>query len=242
MSDTPERRAVLKLTDGLRFEAGSELWSLDPLKVFQGTWVALVPGGEDPIVDPSGFLAWVLATMVEPVRGNVELFGEDVYRLDYAMRQRLRARIGFVHGYGGLISNRTVRENVALPVSVHGRLSARDEDTLVAERLDRLALSKVADLQPHEMDGATRWRACLARALVLDPEWLVLEGHGNWEMDRGRGKGWTYLIEKQRGGNMATTICLPRQNPEFEAWFSEHGGVTVRYTRIDIDEDEKVNA
>jgi ABC-type transporter Mla maintaining outer membrane lipid asymmetry ATPase subunit MlaF len=222
---------VLKLVDGVRFKAGPDLWNLGPLRVSRGTWVALIPDGRDPVVPPSGTLAWIIATMEEPLRGNVEILGHDIYRLDYVPRQRLRARIGFVHGYGGLISNRTVRENIALPPAVHWRLSAAEEDDLVNRMVNSMGLEKVADLRPHQMDGATRWRACLARSLVLDPDWLVLEGLGNWEMDRGRGRGWTQLIERHRAGQMATAICLARKNPEFEAWFEELGGVIVRYPR-----------
>ncbi|MCP4676482.1 MAG: ATP-binding cassette domain-containing protein [Deltaproteobacteria bacterium] len=233
MNNAKEADVVLKLVDGIRFEAGPEIWTIDPTKVLGGTWIALVPGGAEPVVDPSGSLAWILATMNEPIRGTVELLGQDVYRLDYMMRQRLRSRIGFVHGYGGLISNRSVRENIALPVSIHSHLGPRDEEELVELSLRNLALEKVADLKPHEMDGGTRWRACLARALVLDPEWLVMEGLGNWEMDRGRGTGWRWFLDRQRAGGMASVICLPRQNPGFEAWFIEHDGIIVRYSRFE---------
>jgi len=222
---------VLKLVDGVRFKAGPDLWNVESLRVTRGTWIALIPDGPDPVVPPSGTLAWIIATMEEPLRGNVELLGNDVYRMDYLARQRLRAHIGFVHGYGGLIANRTVRENIALPPAVHLRLSAADEEALVARAVNDMALDTVADLRPHEMDGATRWRACLARALVLEPDWLVLEGLGNWEMDRGRGTGWAQLLRRHEEGRMAMAICLARKNPEFEAWFDEQGGVIVRYPR-----------
>ena len=224
---------VLKLVDGLRFAAGPDLWSLEPLKVRQGSWIALVPDGVEPVVDPSGPLAFSLTTMQEPLRGVVELLGQDVYRMDFVSRQRLRARIGFVHGFGGLISNRTVRENIALPASVHGRLSANEEKELVDSLLRDLALDRVADLRPHEMDGSTRWRACLGRALILNPEWLVLEGLGNWEMDRGRDVGWKFLLQRQQAGAMATAICLPRHNPGFEAWFENYAGKIVLYSRFE---------
>lgn len=234
MDSQTDKEAVLKLVDGVRFAAGPDLWQLDPIRIVAGEWVAFVPSGREPSVDPSGPLSFVLASMERPVRGTVELFGHDIYRLEYGERQRMRARLGFVHGYGGLISNRTVRENIALPASIHGRMTSSEEQILVGRSLHTLALEKVADLRPHEMDGATRWRACLARALVLKPAWLVLEGLGNWEMDRGRGKGWTYLLERQQLGEMATAICLPCRNPGFENWFDEHGGTIVWYRRVNM--------
>jgi predicted ABC-type transport system involved in lysophospholipase L1 biosynthesis ATPase subunit len=220
---------VLRLTDGLRFFAGPFAWSVPPLRVEAGRWVALVPGREEPVVDPAGALARILVTLREPERGCVELLGHDVYRMDYLPRQRLRARIGFVQGYGGLLSNRTLRENVALPVSVHGGLDDDEEEARVGDLLERFGLEAVAGVRPHEVDGATRWRTCLARALALAPGWLVIEGIGDWEVDRGRGLSWTNLVDYRASGASAAAVCLSRQNGAFEAWFQEQGGQVVAY-------------
>lgn len=227
------KRNVLKIAGGLRFSVGPEIWSIEPMSISMGEWVALVPAGPEPVMDPAGPLGRVLATLEKPVDGNVEIFGFGIYDLDHGARQRLRARIGFVHGYGGLISNRSLRENIALPLSVHGGLGPKEEEERVEQSLRMFALESVADLNPHKTDGSTRWRACLARALILRPEWLVMEGMGNWEMDWGRSTGWTRLLERHREGEMATVICLSRKNAEFEAWFEWYGGVVVRYSRVE---------
>jgi predicted ABC-type transport system involved in lysophospholipase L1 biosynthesis ATPase subunit len=227
-----EDALALRLVDGIRFDAGPDTWSVPPLTVAEGEWIALVPGQAEPVVDPSVHLARALASMAEPGRGRVEILGVDIYAAGYATRQTMRTRIGFVHGYGGLLSNRTVRENLALPVSVHRKLTMAEESDTVERGLAEFGLERVADLYPHQMDGATRWRACLARALVLDPGWLVLEGLGDFEMDRGRGVGWTRLVERALGGRVGAAVCLPRQNPGFEAWFKEHEGVVVSYSKV----------
>jgi ABC-type ATPase involved in cell division len=232
MSWTQDDSDILKLVDGVQFTAGLDSWSLGPLKLSNHSWIALVPDDPEPTIDPSGTLAWILATMQEPPRGTVSFLGQDVYHLEPGPRQRLRANIGFVHSYGGLLSARTVRENIALPVSVHGQMSQVDEDIAVQRILDELALDRVANLRPHEMTGATRWKACLARALVLNPKLLILEGLGNWEMDRGRGAGWKRIEKYFEAGIGTIVICLARQNPEFEQWFLEHRGEIMNYTKI----------
>jgi predicted ABC-type transport system involved in lysophospholipase L1 biosynthesis ATPase subunit len=229
-ADVPARN-VLRLTDGLWFDAGPESWQLEPLRLDTGEWAALVPAGEEPVFDPSGALARILTTLKPPLRGVVELLDKNVYQLEYRDQLRLRSRLGFVQGYGGLLSNRTLRDNVTLPVSVHGKLRWADEAALVNQVLGSFALDKVADLRPHEVDGATRWRTCAARALVLGPAWLVLEGIGDWEVDRGRGVVWTRFRQYLERRSSAAAICLSRQNPAFEAWFEEHGGKLVHYNR-----------
>jgi ABC-type ATPase involved in cell division len=223
---------VLKLVDGLSFEVAGFAWNVPPLRLDEGQWIALQPDRPEPEVDPTTRLSRILVTLTPPLMGTVEILGKDVYRMDYLPLQRLRPSIGFVHGYGGLLSNRTVRENIALPLSIHGGLSAMQEDEAIERTLEDFRLSRVAHLQPHEMDGATRWRVCLARALVLEPKLVVLEGIGNWEMDRGRGRGWSVLMERHLEGRHAIAVCMARQHPEFEDWIVRHKGEIVRYTKF----------
>ncbi len=239
MNSPNTTQSILYLPDGIIFDAGPDRWAVPPLNVTSASWFALVPDGPEPTVDPSVTLSRILVTMTEPVAGTVELFGNNVYRQEYGARQRMRARIGFVHGYGGLLSNRTIAENIALPVSVHGGLSAAEEDDLVRYTVRTFGLEKAADAKPHEVDGGTRWNVCLARALVLRPEWLVMEGLGNWEMDRGRSTSWKALMDRRHTSPMSTALCLSRQNPGFESWFEKHGGRILRYERFSKPSDRR---
>ncbi len=111
-------KTVLELTDGITFVVGDDTWAIEPMKVGLNSWIALVPEGPMPVPNPAGPLSWILATMEEPSKGTVELLGHNIYRLAYGVRQRLRSRVGYVHGYGGLLSNRTVAVNVALPLNI----------------------------------------------------------------------------------------------------------------------------
>ncbi len=119
-----------------------------------------------------------------------------------------------------------------MPASVHGGFDLVEEKRICDEILEDLKLQKIADRKPHEVDGYTRWRACMARAMILKPSWLVLEGIGDWEIDRGRGYAWRFLTGYHERNNAATVICLSRQNPEFEAWFKEQGGELIYYERV----------
>lgn len=239
MSHEEEKRRVLYLPDGIRFESGPDAWRVPPVVAEPGDWLAIAPDGPEPVVDPAVPLSRIIATMLEPEIGEVEIFGKKVYRIDYGIRLRLRVRIGFVHGYGGLLSNRTIKENIALPVSVHGHMSMLEETDVIDYTLKSFGLTEVADMNPHEVDGGTRWNVCLARAMVLRPEWLVLEGLGNWEMDRGSGTSWKCLMDRRHTSDMATAICLPRQNPGFETWFEKLGGRMIWYSRIEPNEGRR---
>ena len=233
---------ILRLTDGIWFTGGPQAWALPPLRLGAGDWATLAPAGSDAVVDPSGPLAHTLATLAPPSRGTVELLGRDVYKIPYPDLQRLRARLGYVQGYGGLLSNRTLRENIALPVSVHGKRSFAEEEACIDRMIDSYALASVVHLRPSDVDGATRWRACVARALVLEPALVVLEGIGDWEMDRGRGTTWSRLREYREKRTSAAVICLARQNPAFEAWFRGEGGTVVSFQpRTDDDHSRRLS-
>ncbi|MBI4918278.1 MAG: hypothetical protein HY825_20750 [Acidobacteria bacterium] len=219
---------VLRLGGGLTFGAGDEIWRLAPLALAAGEWVVLRPTVVPAAADPAPPLARVLATVAPPGAGVVEVLGRDPASLAYLDLQRLRARLGYVQSSGGLLSNRTIRENIALPVEVHAGLDRDGEEELVAATLASFDLEAVAGRRPHEVDTAAQWRARVARALVLAPAWIVLEGPGNWVHDRGRGVGWTRLLA-YRQETAAAALCLSRPEPEFEAWFEATGGRVVRF-------------
>jgi len=220
---------ILRLTDGLRITVGSVVCVIPPVRLHAGQWMALVPENPDPAMDPAGTIARCLISLHPPTRGTVEVFEQDVYNIGYREVQRLRARLGFVQGYGGLLSNRTIRDNVALPVSEHARLPLEEETALVHRYIEAFGLHAVADQRPHMVDGFTRWRTCLARAMVLSPAYLVLEGIGDWAMDSGTGIAWRQLVAWHQTGRSGICICASRRNRGFESWLEERGGIVVEY-------------
>ena len=224
-------RAVLALPDGLEVETGEETWSVEPVRLETGDWLALAPAGEPPLLDPGARIARMLATLQPVPPGRLRLLGHDPALLDYPQLRRLRAHLGFVHRRGGLLSARSLRENVALPVSVHGRPDHRPEATVVEETLAEFDLCRVADLRPHAVDEAVRWRTCVARAVVRSPFWLVLEGMGDWELERGRGVAWTCLRRRREARTGALVVCLRQGQPGFERWFEDQGGKTMHYEK-----------
>jgi ABC-type ATPase involved in cell division len=232
--------ALVRLPEGLRFRSGGTDWQIGPLQLRAGQWAAFVPDGDAPLVDPSGPLARTLFSLNPPIIGKVILNGQDAYMLDYAAVQRLRSRMGFVQGFGGLLSNRNIRDNIALPVSVHGRMTFAEETQRVDELLDAYALRPVEKFKPHEVDGYTRWRACLARGLVLRPGIVVLEGLGDWELDRGAGIAWTRLVEYHNRGDNVLMIAMSRMNPGFLNWFENLKGAVVRYSSINASNKQGV--
>ncbi len=106
--------------------------------------------------------------------GSVHVDGVDVGALDEDQLVQLRRRIGMIFQHFNLLSAKTVRENVALPLKVAGVPPAR-----IRERVDALlelvGLSGKADSYPAQLSGGQKQRVGIARALVHQPEILLCD-------------------------------------------------------------------
>ncbi len=224
------RTPILHLPGALSFEVDGRVVGIDPITLWAGDWIVLSPpDGQDLGRDLATAAARLLATLAPPLGGTLELFGTATHTLDYMRLLQLRARLGFVPGYGGLLSNRSVRDNIALPLSVHGNITHEEEDKLVAQILTRFDLDRVAALRPHEVDGTMRFRACVARALALSPDWLVVEDIGPFEAETAASTVWQRLLDYRARQSNAAAVCLTRQRPVFEQWLTGQGGKVIRY-------------
>ncbi|MBI4348569.1 MAG: ATP-binding cassette domain-containing protein [Elusimicrobia bacterium] len=84
--------------------------------------------------------------------------------------------VGFVPEEGGLLSNMTLAQNVALPVVYHGRLAPRAALGRARELLAGLGAQRDAERRPALASIAGRRLAHLARAFLAEPALIVLEG------------------------------------------------------------------
>jgi len=110
----------------------------------------------------------------QPSSGRVLVDGADIAALDAAGLVRLRRRVGMIFQHFNLLSAKTVKENVALPLKVAGVPRAEIERR-VAELLGLVGLAGKEDSYPGRLSGGQKQRVGIARALVHQPEILLCD-------------------------------------------------------------------
>ena len=113
--------------------------------------------------------------ILQPNSGSVFFKQFEITRLPRRKLQQVRQKIGMVYQYSALLSSRTVRDNVALPLEELTDKSREEIDTIVDEKLDLVGMKDSKDRLPSELSGGMRKRVSLARALVMDPELILFD-------------------------------------------------------------------
>jgi peptide/nickel transport system ATP-binding protein len=114
----------------------------------------------------------------EPTGGQVTFDGEDVLAMDDAKLTefRKRAQVVFQDPFSSLDPRMTVGDVITEGLEIHGVAGREDRRERALDLLERVGLtSDQIDRYPHEFSGGQRQRVGIARALALEPEFVVLD-------------------------------------------------------------------
>ena len=196
----------------MRYQAGPEVLSNINCVIERGMFwfVSGVSGA-----GKSSFLR-LLYMDERPSRGDMRLFGRDVYDISRDELPVIRRRIGVVFQDFRLINQFTVFDNVALALRVRDdKISETMLRAQVSEFLDWVGLKDKAGSYPPMLSGGQKQRVAIARAVIGNPHLLIAdEPTGN--VDDATATRLFYLFEElnRRG----TTVLIATHNrPLMEA-------------------------
>ena len=176
----------------------------------------LEAGSFEALMGPSGsgkstFLH-IAAGLLGVDAGSVEIGGEDVTKMSDSEATKFRRRhVGVVFQAFNLLNEKTVLENILLPLKLDGktycrRLADRAPASLLAEEL---GLANLLDKRPEELSGGEQQRVAIARALIAEPE-IVLADEPTGNLDAKSAKD---ICEILKGLNGKSAILVVTHDP-----------------------------
>jgi peptide/nickel transport system ATP-binding protein len=177
---------ILLRTGGLRFgyPQNNGLFRKAGLReVIKGVDLAVPRGSALGLVGESGSgkttLGRLLVRLLRPTTGGIQFDGVEIGGLSDAELRPLRARIQMIFQDPQSSLNPRLRLGTTLtrPLSAYGRLKGKQDQRARANALlDLVGLpTEFADRYPHELSGGQRQRAGIARALALEPDFIVAD-------------------------------------------------------------------
>ena len=139
-----------------------------------------IPAGEVSVMlGPSGtgksvFLK-ALIGLLKPDEGSIVIEGLDIASCREKELYEIRKLFGVLFQDGAMFGSMNLYDNVAFPLREHTKKSESEIRQVVMEKMELVGLIGAEDKLPGEISGGMRKRAGLARALVLDPEILLID-------------------------------------------------------------------
>ena len=167
----------------LQLKSGKIRLHKTEVKAVNGVSFEIAPGETLAVVGESGCgkstLARTVMGLYPPTAGSVSYRGEriDTLTSKQMLPYRQRMQMIFQDPYASLNPSKTVRQTLKEPLRFHHKkITAVEIDERLAEVMEQVGVNPAwRDRFPHEFSGGQRQRIAIARALVIDPEFIVAD-------------------------------------------------------------------
>ncbi len=116
----------------------------------------------------------LISVMEKPTSGKVELNGIDISAIQYKQIPYMRRNIGMIFQNHNLLKDRTVFDNVALPLIIEG-VGHKETRKRVEAALEKVGLSSKIKCFPYMLSGGEQQRVGIARAIVNKPPIILAD-------------------------------------------------------------------
>jgi len=116
-----------------------------------------------------------MVSLLKPDTGHVHVDGHDLCCVEYEKLRKLRKRFGVLFQGGALFDSMNTFENIAFPLEYFSDKTPSEVEARVKECLDLVRLEGVGAKNPSELSGGMRKRVALARAIALEPQYILYD-------------------------------------------------------------------
>ena len=177
--------------------------------------LSIEAGSFEALMGPSGsgkstFLH-IAAGLLAADAGSVEIGGKDVVKMSDAEATKFRRRhVGVVFQAFNLLNEKTVRDNILLPLLLDGKSPvSRLKSSRLTDLTEKLGIADLRDKRPEELSGGEQQRVAIARALIAEPE-IVLADEPTGNLDAKSAKD---ICEILKGTNGKSAILVVTHDP-----------------------------
>lgn len=153
--------------------------SFNGILVHNGINLSIVEGEIISLLGGSGsgksVLLKELIGLMKPDKGDIILLDNNVTQMNEDALIKLREHVGMLFQGAALFDSLTVFENIAYPLREHLKLTEREIQERVAEKLQVVGLSGIEEKMPAELSGGMKKRVGLARAIATEPEIILYD-------------------------------------------------------------------
>lgn len=153
--------------------------SFNAKNVLTGATLDIPSGQTQVVIGRSGtgksVLLKLIIGLLKPELGRIFVEEEEITAMNTRELFQVRRKFGMLFQGAALFDSMTVEENVALGVRFHRLMHEREIERRVAESLELVDLPNTQNMKPAELSGGMRKRVGLARALMMNPEFVLYD-------------------------------------------------------------------
>jgi phospholipid/cholesterol/gamma-HCH transport system ATP-binding protein len=117
----------------------------------------------------------LLAVLIQPQTGSYFINGRDTTEMSFEEFLPMRMQIGYSFDFGGLFANRTLHDNLTLPLLYHKMCTPEEANEQARAWAIEFGFERQAFQRPALVSGGLRKLICVLRAFIMNPQMVVMD-------------------------------------------------------------------